>query len=545
MRIITLMPKNPDSSKIVECFISIRDSDGYTYDSSFQTPFEKFSIELPLKENLYELNSGADIWIGLRDENKYFTTIIKNDLHITSKVIEVELQEIILTTKDKVSIDELRANNYQIDYTLNINDPYKKFKELEISEIYVEKDELKIPFQELAKELDELHKEGSYTYNVNFKLNNSMIFTYPITIEVTETAKELPKFKPIVVDYVAVIPLYANPIKPKYPLTLIASSNFKVDKVEFYLNQNLIFTTNHLGKVDLDISTANSFEENALEVKFYGTDLATNIKRVISRTLTFTPSDKLNLSLYHSYNSDKDTFTFGISGKENELDQIQTILWNVRYSSLVMQHIIGVGDINVDMLSDVIFEHMSDDEHLEMEIDFKQKGTFYVTAYVFDKAGNVHKLKDEVEVLDDNKSEGEYEVNQTIPVIIKANVDKTPVFDVYYIKDNILTKEKTVITKKLFGSIYSGSFVVNHNDCVYIVKVGNEITTFHIGKSNNILVLKAKNSTPPHYIFKDYDGNLIEEGDFIYDENSKIMYVTLPEDKHGIVQIGSNTYKKV
>lgn len=548
MKILKLVPNKIDSKKEIEVSYIIKDCCGFIKQEEFTIPLQGFIVEMPLS-GTKELPSCATLWVGIKlDENNYSSVFTDNKEELITKVVNFDFISPALDVQTAYTLEELIKNNKQPIYKLNIDNRYDIWKELEIDTIEVTTDEDKVNFSEMVDELEKINKPGEYTYQVAFTLKNGFTQIEKFTITIPERKEvAVPKLKPITFNYAFFTPLHKDVFKPNCPVICYLSDNIKLNKVDFEVDGQLVKTFTDISNVlEISLGKAVSFSLNTIKATFHGTDKQTNEPVVIEDSKKVVVSEAMDITLYHNFNSDKGVFNVGISATDAEVKNITKILWQITYDSIVMENILSAGETSVKMYSDVVFETTSDNSKLEYAFDFKKNGEYFIKAYVYDTAGQIHVIKDSLKTLTNEGNNNNYQVNSKIPVIIKSNNGKSPTFKLSYIKNNTFNENGVVITDKLFDNIYSAEFKVEYNDCVYIVEIGENMKTFYVGDSDNIVVLKIKPNAPlPKYVFKDYDGKEISSGTISTNKDKTIGFVQLDKDKSGLLKIGDSIYKKI
>ena len=537
---------NLGSNESAEVNIFIKDFDGFEWKKKYTISDKKnIVVRLPLKDGLYSISNKCEIYIAAinHSNHKIYERTVLNDITKTISNVSIQWTDFNVSFQD--SYDIVQDNDLdKINYSVNVKNPHKYFDSFMPTSTEIKINDSWVKFTGL-KQL----AVGTYKYDVRVSNQNHMTWEKIITVNVkAKEEKPLPKVQKIKFNYAFFTPMNNVHMKPSIPIVCYVSPNLDVKKVEFFYNGNSIQSQTNIEEIKaLNVVKLPSYTDIDINAKFTCIDKTTKEQVVLEDTKTFNISSQLMLSLYHNYDDSKKVFRIGLSASKDDMAKVDKILFSIRFTSVVMENVLNVADYSAEMISDVVFEHQIDPDNPEIEVDFKSVSNYNITAYVYDKAGNIHILKDQIKQLSSESSGNNYTINQKIPVIIKNNSETTPVYDLYCLTSKGLKKINTYITNKLFGNLYSSEFTTKFNDSVYVVKIGDSLKTFYVGNSNNMVVLRVKNANDlPDYVFKDYDGNKIAEGKVtLSNEDNSIGYIILPEGKNGILKIAGYIYKKI
>jgi len=535
---------NSDIVKNYNLLFIIKDLDKTTYKYNEKVTDNKATIKVPAKNEISDFAHKCPCYVLARNPNNslsFAEVIFPNPKDITYQ-IDLSWKTISYDIEDTYEIkhNEIVKN---IKYTPNFTDPYNMLEEFRVDSIELELNGQWIEWMPITG-----LKEGNHQYNVKLITKNGLEFKKTINIIVQKyDSIETVKPAPISFQYAFFAPLNAHHFKPTIPVLCFVSENIQIKEINFFYNNILIGSTdNGKGVVELDVADVPAYTPVGIKAEFKGINKNTNEIINITDTKTFLISDFMNLKLSHKYNDKEKVFIFKIDGTKESLNNINKILFNIHFSSTVTENILSVADYNVDLQTDVIFEEEIDPSNPEIKVDFKMASNYYITAYVYDKAGNIHTMKDSIKQIG-STSDKTYFVDDKISTIIRSDINENPTFDLYRIETNSITKVGTFLTEKLYDDLYTGSFTVKENDCVYVLKVGNIIKAYYVGDSRNIVVLRVNpNRELPPYLFRDENGKEISKGTVTNNEiEPSIGYIVLPLHDAGIVKIGKNTYKKI
>lgn len=547
MKIIELIPKIIKENSILQITTITQDCCNYSKTKQFNAPQNKLIFKFEL-DGVRELSKCAKMWIGIKDENNnYWSATVSNSEEVEVETLTYQLNEPDVTTVSEYLLSDLLEGKDNL-FKSSIEDPFNVWPQIKVSNAFIIKNNIKISLYELAKDLYKTKATGTFKYNVNFELANNDIVNKNIQIKIdkVEPTVETPKIEKIKFNYAFFSPLYTDNFKPDCPVYCYVSENLQINKIEFYLNNKLINTyTKLVNPIILNISSGESFKTNSINVIFYTIDKTTGESLIFKDSKQINVSDKLAMNIDCQYNANKNIYEVSIQSDTDITNKISKILWQIGYNSEIEEHIISAGTEPLKMYTDVVFEDTTDSSKLKIDFDFKKAGKYFITAYVYDIVGQIHILKHTLETDYSNTNETLYTINEKIPVVINSS-KATPVFELFHIVNGELYNDGAVVTTKLFENLYLGKFTVEYNDCVYIVKIGEQLKEFKIGKTNNIIIVNTKNSKQIlPYVFKDFDGNIICQGNLKQSKDKSISFVELPVNKSGIAKIGDNLYKKI
>ena len=546
MKIIKFVPKTNKSSETINVTNIVKDACGFSYKNSFDMAEESFTLKSPMN-GINDLSTCAKIWVGIKKDDSYWSYETTNKNGFNNETVEYDLYEADVEFKTKYTLDELLKTK-TLEYKVNVNDPYDVWDLFKIKSITAP-DHNNINFEELLNMIVTSVPNGTHKYNLYVVFNDDSKRTLTIEIEVNNKNKNFNiSMENITFTYAFFSPVYSQSIKPVCEIKCFTSKNLILDKVEFYNGDKLIQTEKDISKIiNLNINGLTSYQKNEVTAKFYVLNTDTNSNEIIEDTKGILVSDSINAKLIYSYDKSEDVYKVSLKVSDDEKDNIQKIIWQVGYDSTVMENIISAGSEPLKMYSSVVFEDTTDNTKLDLTFDFKEQGEYTVTAYVIDISGKTHKTKTYIQTSNSKKDDNAYNINEKVNVVIKSDDGKTPSFTIYHIKDDSLVKDKVIITDKLFDNIYGSHFTIEHNDCVYLVQSKNSFKLYHVGDSNNIVVitLNPNISKLPEYVFKDFDGNKIDSGTVKASDDKTIGYIILPKDKSGMVKIGDKLYKKI
>jgi len=535
---------NSDEVKTYNLTFVIRDFDGVQYIVNKKVKDGKVSIKIPAKKPNEEYSHECPVYVlaTKNDDALSFAELLLKNPEDIEYSVNLKWGTPYYDIEDNYEIEEDSKLN-SIRYERNFIDPYDLLEDFHVDEIKIQVNGYWVDWMPITG-----LKPGEYKYNVKIVTKNGYEYIKTINVKVKERAKtEVPKIEPIKFNYAFFAPLTDHNFKPTVPVVCFISNNIVLKKVEFYYNDILLGSSDTgKGIIDLDVSHVPAYKPVGIKAVFEGYDKNTNDPVHLVDNQTIYISDKMNLKITHNYEDDKKVFKFKLEGTDEELNNISKILFNVRFESTITEEVVEVAGYKQGIESSVVFESEVDPSNPEIEIDFKMASNYYITAYVYDKAGNIHTLTDSVKQLSSD-SDKTYFINDKISIIIRSSINENPAFDLFYVESDGATKVGTFLTEKLYDDLYSGGFTVKRNDCVYVTKIGKAIKPYYVGDSRNVVVLRVNpDGELPKYVFRDENGEVKAQGTVTRSEvDPELGYIILPLHTPGIVKIGERTYKKI
>ena len=230
----------------------------------------------------------------------------------------------------------------------------------------------------------------------------------------------------------------------------------------------------------------------------------------------------------------------------NNSSTVSEILWQIVYSSTVVQRVRKVSNADETALINILYQDYTDPSTLALEFETLQPGNYSIIAYAINCSGVYFKISEDLFVPGGGGEEQPINVGDSITVGCLSNHGEVPILSVYKLSRLGYEEVISVPMDHAFERTYFYDYTVEDDDSFYIFKAADSVVVKKVGTPRGCAIAYAKNKEAGRSIsfqLQDFNGNTIDSG-ILDDSGFGIYYKVMSENVHGVLVVG-NTYKVV
>jgi hypothetical protein len=517
----------------------------------YQVPFDGLELHQNFSETAEILvcawddeneRTATHAYLGSVVAEYHGEALIIQDIHLTEAgSCEYELQNnsIIIEEGDRVPyIPEFESPTQRSKFYSEM-----VFPQNNVTNVYVENSgEFIAPYDIIYTEA------GEYIKEVRGENVSGIVFMGAVSILVTESPQE----DVIELDDIVIDPGFAlfsvrnrGIVDDLLTVSMFFSSRFHPVKVEFYVD-------NSLSREILDFSTpivliptphTDDIYRN-IKMVAHGTvdGAAEEVEYTYEQTVKNFASITGSMSITYDEDTGKHTASLLIDGAPN----VSEILWQIVYSSAVVEKVIRVTDEEQRALISIMYQKYTDSTMRDIEFEALQHGNYTIEAYVINTAGAIFKISENLYVPGGSGEEEEIAVGDTITIGCLSEHGEVPILSVHRLSRDGYEDVLSAPMDNAYDRTYFYDYTVEEPDSFYIFKASNSVVVKKVGSPRGCAVVYSKSKEPGMtipYKLRDFNGDTLETG-VLDDSGLGLYYKILSENAHGILIVG-RTHKVI